>query len=188
MHKFHIKNLKKLDNPERRKSMPPEEILNRFNIGDKGTFLDVGCGIGYFTLPAAKILKKGLAIGIDISDDMLKVAKERNESLDNLIFKLSGENFFPVEDKSIDYVFISNVFHEVEDRAAFINEIKRVVKTHGKVLIIDWEKRDMEMGPPAKIRISLEEMKKIFEESDFKFVEEIPINNEHYGLKFREQH
>lgn len=50
MHKFDIKNLEKLDNPKRRQSMPPEEILKKFGIGEKGILLDVGCGIGYFSI------------------------------------------------------------------------------------------------------------------------------------------
>ena len=41
MHKFNIKNLEKLDNPQRRQSMPPKETLVKFNIHDKGTLLDI---------------------------------------------------------------------------------------------------------------------------------------------------
>ena len=46
--------------------MPPEETLKKFHIGDKGTLLDIGCGIGYFSIPAANILKQGKVIGLDI--------------------------------------------------------------------------------------------------------------------------
>ena len=70
MHKFNIKNLEKLDNPKRRKSIPPEETLRKFQIKNKGTLLDIGCGIGYFTIPAANILNQGKVIGLDIMQEI----------------------------------------------------------------------------------------------------------------------
>ena len=77
MHKFNIKNIEKLDNPERRRTMPPEETLLKFKVQDNGALLDVGCGIGYFTVPASKLLKNNKVIGIDIVPEILDFAKEK---------------------------------------------------------------------------------------------------------------
>jgi SAM-dependent methyltransferase len=113
MHKFNIKNIEKLDNPERRRTMPPEETLEKFNIKDDGVLLDVGCGIGYFTIPAAKLLKDNKAIGIDIMPEILEIAREKTEALSNIEFKVSKEYSFPVEDKSVKYVLISNCLQPI---------------------------------------------------------------------------
>lgn len=94
MHKFHIKNLEKLDNPKRRQSMPPEETLKKFKIGDKGTLLDIGCGIGYFTIPAAKIITNGSVIGIDIMTEFLDIAREKAEDISNIEFKKVKNIYF----------------------------------------------------------------------------------------------
>lgn len=185
MHKFDIKNLEKLDNPRRRQSMPPEETLRKFNINDSGTLLDVGCGIGYFTIGAASILKNGNVIGLDIMEEILEVAKGRSQGIRNIEYRKSEEYSFPVEDKSVNYVFISNVIHEVENKIQYFTEIKRVLKADGTICIIEWDKRPMEMGPPEKERISLEEMKEIANSLNIIFVEEITINTEHYGVKFK---
>jgi ubiquinone/menaquinone biosynthesis C-methylase UbiE len=185
MHKFNIKNIEKLDNPQRRKSMPPEETLEKFKIGDSGTFLDVGCGLGYFTIPAAKILKNGKAVGIDIMPEILEVARERAEGINNIELKKSGEYDFPIENESIDYLFISNVIHEIDDKVTYFNEIKRVLKKSGYLCIIDWEKREMDMGPPVTERTSKEEIKDLCSSLDFSFVEEVNINSYHYGLRFQ---
>ena len=67
--------------------MPPEETLRKFKIEDTGTLLDVGCGIGYFTIGAASILKNGNVIGLDIIDEILEVAKGRSQ--DTTCFCLS---------------------------------------------------------------------------------------------------
>ncbi|WP_241428235.1 bifunctional 2-polyprenyl-6-hydroxyphenol methylase/3-demethylubiquinol 3-O-methyltransferase UbiG [Clostridium sp. DJ247] len=95
MHKFDIRNLEKLDNPKRRQSMPPEETLKKFKIGYKGTLLDIGCGIGYFTIPAAKIITNGNVIGVDIMTEILDIARQKAGDISNIEFKNSEEYSFP---------------------------------------------------------------------------------------------
>ncbi|WP_411679991.1 class I SAM-dependent methyltransferase [Clostridium thailandense] len=185
MHKFNIKKLEKLDNSKRRKSMPPEETLKKFNLGDSGTLLDIGCGIGYFTIPAASIINNGNAIGIDIMNEILDVAREKSVDISNIEFRKSEEYAFPVEDTSVDYVLGCNIVHEIEDRVRFFNEIKRVLRKEGHIYIIDWKKEEMEDGPPIKERVSKEEVKNLAESLDFTFLEEVNINDENYGLIFK---
>jgi ubiquinone/menaquinone biosynthesis C-methylase UbiE len=182
MHKFDNKNLQKLDNPKRRESMPPEETLKKFKIENKGVLLDVGCGIGYFTIPAAKILNNVKVIGLDVMTEGLDIAKEKAGDIPNIEFRKSEEYSFPVEDNSADYVFISNVVHEIEDKIKLFNEIKRVLSGKGYIYIIEWDKRDMKIGPPVNERISKEEVRNLAEALDIAFVEEVHINDEHYGL------
>ncbi len=183
MHKFNIKSIEKLDNPERRRTMPPEETLLKFKIEDNGTLLDVGCGIGYFTLPASKLLENNKAIGIDISPEILKLAKEKSQGISNIEFITSEEYTFPIESDSIKYVLICNVIHEVEDKTKYFNEVKRVLRSDGYFLIIDWEKRKMEMGPPVDERISIDEMIELCSAAGFKAIESISISTNHYGLR-----
>lgn len=185
MHKFDIKKLEKLDNPKRRESMPPEETLKKFKIGDKGTLLDIGCGIGYFTIPAAKIITKGNVIGVDIATEILDIAREKAGDISNIEFKKSEEYSFPVENSSIDYVFVCNVVHEIEDKVRFFTEVKRVLKDKGYVYIIDWDKRDMKSGPPVNERVSKKEVKNLVESLNFSFLDEVSIGIENYGLKFK---
>ena len=185
MHKFNIKNLEKLDNPKRRQTMPPEETLRKFNISDKGTLLDIGCGIGYFTIPATNILKQGKVIGLDIMSEMIDYAKDKATNIPNIEFRKSEEYSFPVDDASVDYVFISNVIHEIEDKPRYFKEITRVLKPKGFFCIIDWEKKETEMGPSINERISKEEMIQTCAKADFTLVEDIDINADHYGLKFQ---
>lgn len=184
MHKFNIKNLEKLDNPKRRQSMPPEETLKKFHIDEVGTLLDIGCGIGYFTIPAANILKQGKVIGLDIMSEIIDVAREKAINVSNIEFIKSEEYSFPIQDASIDYVFISNVIHEIYDKPRYFREIKRALKPNGFLFIIDWEKKETEMGPPIDERVSKEEMMTMCI-TNFKHIEDIHINSEHYGLKFQ---
>lgn len=163
--------------------MPPEETLIKFNVKDDGTLLDIGCGIKYFTIPAARLLKNNKVIGIDIMPEIIEMAKERAEGISNIEFKESNEYLFPIKDDSIKYVLISNVIHEVEDKIKYFNEVKRVLKKDGYFLIIDWDKKEMEMGPPVRERISKEEMTELCGEAGFKLKQSIKASPNHYGLK-----
>jgi len=187
MHKFNIKNIEKLDNPERRRTMPPEETLLKFKIEDIGTLLDVGCGIGYFTVSASKLLKNNKVIGIDIVPEILAFAKEKAKGINNIEFKTSEEYSFPVENNVVKYVLISNVIHEVEDKTRYFNEVKRVLKDDGYFLIIDWDKRKMEMGPPLQERISREEMIELCNKAGFRIIETIDVSPNQYGLRLEMQ-
>ncbi|GIW49355.1 MAG: methyltransferase type 11 [Caloramator sp.] len=186
MHKFNPKNAEKLDNPTRRKYMPPFKTLEKFGLkqNGEGIFLDIGCGIGYFTIPAAKILTKGKAIGIDILDEMLELARERSLGIENIEYKKCEEYSFPVGNSISDYVLLSNVLHEIQDKSRYINEIKRVLKIGGRVFVIEWRKIETNYGPPANHRISQEEVIKWFEQKELKFVLEIDVSEHHYGLIF----
>jgi ubiquinone/menaquinone biosynthesis C-methylase UbiE len=185
MHKFNIKSLEKLDNPQRRQSMPPEETLKKFNINSEGILLDIGCGIGYFTIPAATILKQGKVIGLDIMSEIIDIAKEKAINIPNIEFRKSTEYSFPINNDSIDYVFISNVIHEIGDKFEYFKEIKRVLKTDGFLCIIDWEKKETVLGPPINDRVSKEEMIYLCAQANFIPVDDVTLNADHYGLKFR---
>lgn len=83
------------------------------------------------------------------------------------------------------YVLISNVIHEVEDKIRYFNEVKRVLKGDGYFLIIDWDKREMEMGPPVHERISKDEMIELCSKAGFRTLESIDVSPSHYGLKLQ---
>ncbi|KOA21443.1 demethylrebeccamycin-D-glucose O-methyltransferase [Clostridium homopropionicum DSM 5847] len=182
MHKFNIKSIEKLDNPERRRIMPPEETLAKFNIKDDGTLLDIGCGIGYFTIPAVNLVKNHKVIGIDIVREILEVAEERAKGISNIEFRQSEEYSFPVENNSIKYSFICNVIHEIEDKEMYLNEIERVLLEGGYLLIIDWDKKEMPVGPPINDRISKNEMIELCNSTGLKFIGDIDVSSNNYGL------
>ena len=72
-HKFDAKNRHKLDNPKRREMLPPEKTLIRLGLKQGDIVADIGCGIGYFTIPAANIVgDSGKVFAMDISPEMLE--------------------------------------------------------------------------------------------------------------------
>ncbi|MHB1661152.1 MAG: class I SAM-dependent methyltransferase [bacterium] len=198
MHKFNPENHKRLDSDQRYKLMPPELLIDEiektaayyFKNVDAVTFADLGCGSGYFSIPLAKRIKKSfkdknaILFALDISSEMLgifndKLKKELGGAINNCEIKcVKCEEFFiPLEDNSVNILLMANVFHEIEDKPAYLQEIKRVLKDGGTFFLLDWKKEDVNpvMGPPAGERVSSEEAVKILKESGFKDISILPI-------------
>lgn len=136
----------KLKSPERKKLLPVDKILGELNL--KGTVIDFGCGIGYFTLPLAKIVDK--VIAIDLSEDMLDELKKRitTENIE-LIKSDNLENF------EADTILLIQVLHEIDNPKDFILDC---FDASDKLVIIDYYKKESLHGPPINHRIAKEDV------------------------------
>ena len=101
-HKFDVTKAKILDSIDRRKFLNPDSILKKAGLDSDTVFADLGCGSGYFTIPASLIVKKVYAI--DVQQEMLDIIGEkiRMEKLKNIEPILSEESSIPLPDKSVD--------------------------------------------------------------------------------------
>jgi SAM-dependent methyltransferase len=97
------------------------------------TVLDLGCGAGFDTLLAARMVgPESKAIGLGITPQMIAEAQQNAAivGLANVIFILSEIEALPVADASVDLVTVASAFHWL-DFPRFYAEIRRVSKAHG---------------------------------------------------------
>mgnify|MGYP000912736447 CR=1 FL=1 len=106
-HKINVKHMYRLDSPERRKMLPPEETLFNAGLTKNDIFIDIGCGIGYFSIPASKIVgPKGKVFALDTSKEMLEELNRRiNED------KITGQNLNGLYQKPPD-LFVKELTRE----------------------------------------------------------------------------
>lgn len=180
--KFKSKNMEKLDNPLRRRILPPGDVIKKIDLKKGQKVADVGCGIGYFTIPMAKtVSEEGKVFAIDINIDMLKETKRRveEEGIINVEMIHSSENNFKIKEKAVDIVFTSTVFHELNSPKDFLNECKRIMKDSGRLIILDWNKVEEEIGPPIHRRKDVEDVKRDVLEEGFD-IEKVDYLNSFY--------
>ncbi|MBS3790512.1 MAG: hypothetical protein KGY66_06315, partial [Candidatus Thermoplasmatota archaeon] len=85
-------------------------------------------------------------------------------------------------DEKIDKSFLLNVLHEIEDMRT-LDELYRVMKTDGKICIVDWDREKItERGPPAHERLTLDEALKLFEGHGFVITDKGKWKD-HYWIK-----
>lgn len=166
-HKFDVRNAGILDSPERIRFLNPENNLDEIELNREMVLADLGCGTGYFAIPASFRVKK--VIALDIQQEMLEILRDKikKDKISNIEPVLSHESSIPLPDNSIDVLFMANVFHEIEDRDSILNEGKRILKSNGKLIIIDWKKVEMDFGPPIEERLNEREVILICKSNDF---------------------
>ena len=117
-----------------------KDTMKRMNV-QKGTkALDVCCGTADWTLAMAEAVgETGEAVGLDFSQNMLKIGEEKvkNSSFSNITLLHGNAMELPFEDNSFDYVTIGFGLRNVPDYLQVLKEMQRVVKTGGKVVCLE---------------------------------------------------
>lgn len=134
-------------------------------------FVDVGCGDGFFSLPAAQIVgETGQVYAVDVdaaSVDSLK-RKAAEIGLKNLNLKAGAAEKTVFCHECADIVFYSIVLHDFEDPTKVLKNAKQMLKQSGKLVNLDWKKQTMPFGPPVQIRFSEEKASALIETAGFK--------------------
>lgn len=163
-HRFSPEDMHKLDSPERRADMPPEETLLNAGLRPGDTLLDLGCGSGYFALPAAGIVgPKGLVCAVDSSPLMLAELRSRTAAAG--IYNLECRLDLPETEATM--VLMANVLHEAADKAAFMAGAALALKPGGRLAIIEWAKRPTPQGPPQEDRLDVTEIAALLAKAGF---------------------
>lgn len=184
-HKFDAKNKHKLDNEKRRKMLPPEQTLISLGLKEGDTMADIGCGIGYFTVPASKIVgENGKIYAMDIHPEMLEEVhvKVKENNISNIETVLTEEYDLKLEADKITIAFICTVLHEIEDKAKFISEIKKSICDKGRIVIVEWQKIKSEFGPPVEHRLDKIDLINILDTFEFSDIRTIDIGENYYGV------
>lgn len=184
VHKFDAKKAGILDSPDRMQFLNPESILDKLGLTGEMALADLGCGTGFFSIPASRRVKK--VFSLDIQQEMLDILNDKikNENITNIETILSEESSIPLPDNSVDVLLMSNVFHELEDRNSLLREAKRVLTNAGRLTIIDWRKIVMDFGPPVEERLTEKEVIDICYENGFTFLERSLAGPYNYLLVF----
>lgn len=127
------------DNPLRRLLHPPEKLFA--GLVEPGmTAVDVGCGMGHFTLGLARMVgAHGRVIAVDLQPQMLKRVARRAEKagLSGRI-RLHGAGKASLElDVRADFVVASWMVHEVPDQAAFLKEVAALMKPGARFFVAE---------------------------------------------------
>jgi ubiquinone/menaquinone biosynthesis C-methylase UbiE len=160
-HKFDVREKQKLLSEEREATLQPERLLRKLGLHSGDTVADIGCGPGFFTLPAAQIVgERGIVLAGDIQGEMLTAVRGRahDAGLRNVrVFKTS-ETEIPLPAESFDFVLLAFVLNEVEHRATFLHRAAKLLRESGRVAVLEWERVETPDGPPLEERLSRDEL------------------------------
>ena len=107
-HEFDINNKKKLDSPKRREMLPTRTVLNKIGLNEGARLADIGCGIGYFSIPAADVIgPQGIVFALDVSKEMIEELDKKIEEndIENIRTVITDKYNFKLKDNSVSYAF-----------------------------------------------------------------------------------
>ncbi|MBU0999082.1 class I SAM-dependent methyltransferase [Patescibacteria group bacterium] len=167
----------------------PVKNLKAFGLKEDSIVADLGAGTGYYAIAAGALVPKGKVYAIELQKDFLDTIKNRAKEahLGNVeiilgnVEKLGGTR---IGDVVADAVIASNVLFQVEDKEKFIEEIKRILKPKGKVLLIDWSESSLMNETNV---ISKDKALEMFQKKDFVMDREIDAGEHHYGMILTKQ-
>jgi ubiquinone/menaquinone biosynthesis C-methylase UbiE len=158
------------DDPARLRWQDPGRVLDAIGVAPGWTFLDVGCGEGYFALPAAgKVGPSGRVCGIDADAEAVTLLGEHA--------KRSGLSWVtaqagPAEETLLcsgcgDVVFFGICLHDFADPERVLRNARRMVRDTGILADLDWHAREMGIGPPLEKRFSAEHAMAMIRDAGF---------------------
>jgi ubiquinone/menaquinone biosynthesis C-methylase UbiE len=172
---------------ERKQWHNPENILKLAGASKGMIMADLGSGPGFFTIPMAQIVgENGLVYAVDSDQHMIDSLKKNivNLGVNSKVIKFVNSDVCHtgIPKESVDLVIFANVLHEVDNRKAFFQEVRRISKLTANIVDVDWKKIQTEHGPPLESRLSEYEAIQVLSESGFTVVKQTNAGPYHYEL------
>ncbi|MEQ8154672.1 MAG: class I SAM-dependent methyltransferase [Clostridiaceae bacterium] len=173
----------KFESPARIAELNPMETLKRAGLNEKMTVCDIGAGTGVFAFPAAEITDNTV-YALDISDGMIELLERRKteRGIENLQIRKVVSSDLPVENNAVDLIIMVTVLHEIEDKVSLFAEIRRILRAEGKMMVIEFHKKETPMGPPVDHRISEDSVEEILEKEGFDIEDKVLLGENFYGI------
>ncbi|MBU3906807.1 MAG: methyltransferase domain-containing protein [Nanoarchaeota archaeon] len=110
------------------------KVINSLSPDDR-KILDIGCGTGKLLSKVYALDKKRELVGIDFSEDMIKIAKQKRGG--HIDYLVADSSALPFKDNYFDAIVNTFSFHHYIQQEKVLGEMNRVLKPKGKLCIVD---------------------------------------------------
>jgi ubiquinone/menaquinone biosynthesis C-methylase UbiE len=116
-----------------------KEIIKNLNLKSNLKILDVACGTGFLIKKLLETNSKIEITGIDISKEMIAIAKKRFENNKNVTLIKANAEKFEVKDK-FNIIIFNSAMHYIKDIEDLIVKLRQLLSSNGYLIIVDWSK------------------------------------------------
>ncbi|MEL6141364.1 MAG: class I SAM-dependent methyltransferase, partial [Bacteroidota bacterium] len=146
----------------------PGVVFDAMGDLEEKVVADIGAGDGFFAHRLARLADRVIAVEIDdhwvkYINDTLRFTELGEEFRPRLVARLTAPDDPGLEENEVDVVLIVNTFLEIEGKEAYLKRLYPTLKEGGKIVIVDWKKKQTGFGPEQSRRIPLFELEKMLQ-------------------------
>jgi ubiquinone/menaquinone biosynthesis C-methylase UbiE len=148
---------------------------------------DLGAGTGYFSRRLARAVgPHGTVFAVDVEPNLVVHLRERaeREQTENVVPVLASTDDARLPTGRVDLVLIVDTYHHIDDRLHYLARLKRALRSDGRVAIVEWQKRELPVGPEMDHKIARELVVDEMTASGYRLVEEPDVLPYQYVLVF----
>lgn len=169
------------NDPARDAWQKPEEVLKAVALRPDEIVADIGAGAGYFTQRLARRVAKVYAV--DIDEGLLKlIARDAPPNVETILAPPDDPR---LADASVDTAFFCNVVHHIRDRVAYYQRLAQALRPGGRIVVIDFYKKALPVGPPLHAKLTPEEVTADFAGAGFRLGRRFDFLPYQYFLVFQ---
>lgn len=169
----------------------PGIVSTNFHLREGDVVADLGAGTGYFVATLSQLVgDEGRVYAVEVQKNLVdKIGDlQRQQHLHNvqpIWGDIEEENGTQIADGEVDTVIVVNTLFQVEDKDKTVTEALRILRSGGKLFVIDWSESYGGLGPAPDAVLSEEETKSLCEGQGAVFERSFMSGDHHYGLAFR---
>jgi len=176
------------DDPKRDEWQKPQETVAALGLKPGQIVADLGAGTGYFERHLSRVVAPGgIILAIDPEPEMVRhlALRAMKEQTPNVVpvLALPDEPFLPPG--RVDCVLIVDTYHHIDDRLNYFRRMKGALAPGGRVVIIDFHKRPLPVGPPPPHKLAREFVLDEMKQAGWTLAGEKTILPYHYFLIFQ---
>lgn len=159
MHQTSVNDLiEHFESPDRDAYQQPQKVLDYLGDIQGQIIMDIGAGSGYFSVKLAALGAK--VIAADVDDEFLDYIKKRidKDQLQHIETRKIPYDSPDLENEEADKVLIVNTYHHIENRIDYFGKVKRGTKPNGELIIIDFFKVELPVGPSVNHKIAMDDV------------------------------
>jgi ubiquinone/menaquinone biosynthesis C-methylase UbiE len=178
------------DDPARDAWQKPVELVAALGLAPGMTVADLGAGTGYLSHHlAAAVGPEGTVLSVDPEPRMVAHLRERaeHEKTPNLVPILASADNPRLPAHGCDVILLLDTYHHIDDRRVYFRALPRALRPEGRVVIVDWKKQPLPVGPPPEHKLAREQVVAEMTAAGYRLVGEPDLLPYQYFLVFTPQ-
>jgi ubiquinone/menaquinone biosynthesis C-methylase UbiE len=182
--------LGRLEDPDRARWQRPARLVRALGLRRGQTVAEIGAGSGYLVRRLARVVgPRGHVYAVDAEARMLPILVDRLQRarIRNVTPILGRDDDPLLPDGSCDLVLVVNTYHHFPGGPRYLRRLRRLLRPAGRLVNVDFHRRDTPVGPPLERRIARETFLRDARRAGFRLLREATFLPYQYCLVLRSQ-